>query len=139
MTWRNSEDAKIAEVFQAKVGGKFAALWVFDSDVDTLASSLKEVLLSTAEEILGRQWMKIQPWVINKVLNLCNQRLQVKQQKNSSTEAVQGYRKVNREVRKKMKAAKEEWTEEQYKNIDNRMMSGNSKETYNTLKALAKT
>ena len=30
------KDPKIAEVFQARVGGKFAALYVLDSDVDTL-------------------------------------------------------------------------------------------------------
>ena len=33
------KDPKIAEEFQAKVGGKFAALSVLDNDVDTLASS----------------------------------------------------------------------------------------------------
>ena len=38
------------------------------------------------------------------------------------------YRKVNRELRKKMKAAKEEWIEMQRKNRQNGMMSGNSKE-----------
>ena len=43
---------------------------------------------------------------------------------------------MNREVRKKMKAAKEEWTEDQcMKGI----MSGNSKEAYITPKALTKT
>ena len=46
------KDPKIAEVFQAKVGGKFAALCVLDSDVDTLADSLKEGLLSSVEEVL---------------------------------------------------------------------------------------
>ena len=35
-----------------------------------------------------------------------------------------------------MKAAKEEWTEEQWKNIEKEMMSVNSREAYNTLKAL---
>ena len=35
---------------------------------------------------------------------------------------------MNREVRKKMKAAKEERTEEQCKNIENGVMSENSKE-----------
>ena len=45
---------------------------------------------------------------------------------------------MNREVRKKMKAAKEEWTEEQSENIE-KGMSENSKEAYNTLKALTKT
>ena len=33
---------------------------------------------------------------------------------------------MNREVRKKMEAAKEEWTEKQCKNIEKRMMLGNS-------------
>ena len=49
------------KVFQAKIGGKSEALCVLDSDVDTLFNSLKEVLLSTAEEVLGRQRTKIQP------------------------------------------------------------------------------
>ena len=47
--------SKIAEVFQAKVGGTLTALCALDSDVDTLANSIKEGLLSTAEEVLGRQ------------------------------------------------------------------------------------
>ena len=85
------EDPKIAEVFQAEVGGKFAALCVLDSNVDPLAKSLKERLLSTSEEVPGRQRKKIQPWVTNKVLDLCDQRWQLKQQKYTSTLE---YRKV---------------------------------------------
>ena len=57
------KDPKIVEVFQAEVGGKFAALCIVDSDTDTLASSLKEGLLATAEWVLGRQKTKIQPWI----------------------------------------------------------------------------
>ena len=38
-----------------------------------------------------------------------------------------------------MKTAKEEWIEEQCKKIEKGMMSGNSKEAYNTLKNLTKT
>ena len=54
-------------------------------------------------------------------------------------EAALEYRKVNRDVRQKMKAAKEEWTEEQCKDIEEGMMSGNSEKAYNTLKGLTKT
>ena len=82
---------------------------------------------------------KIQPWVTNDVLDLCDQRRQPKQQKYTSTEAGQEHRKVNSEVGKKMKAAKEEWIEEQCKNVEKRMMSGICKEAYNTLNALTKT
>ena len=46
---------------------------------------------------------------------------------------------MNREVRKKMTAAKEEWTEERCKNAEKEMVSGNSKEAYNTPMALTKT
>ena len=46
---------------------------------------------------------------------------------------------MNREVRKKMKAAKEEWTGEQCKNTEKEMMSRNSNKAYNTLKAITKT
>ena len=56
--------------------------------------------------------------------------------KYSSTEAAQEYRKMKREVRMKMRAAKEEWTEEQCKNIEKGMMSGNRKEACNTFKDL---
>ena len=46
---------------------------------------------------------------------------------------------MNRAVRKKVKAAKEGWVKEQCKNIAKGMMTGNSQEACNTLKALTKT
>ena len=81
MTRRNSKDPKIVEMFKAGVGGKFAAFCVFDSDVDTFGKSLRQGLLSTAEEILGRQTEKIQVLVSKEVLGVCNQRGQLKQRK----------------------------------------------------------
>ena len=91
------------------------------------------MLLSTAEEVLGRQRTTIQLLVTNEVLDRCDQRRQQKQQKYTSTEADLQYRKVNREIRKEVKAAKEVRTEEQCRNIEKGMMSGNGKEAYNTL------
>ena len=117
------KDSEIGEVFKAKIGGKLAALSVPDSDVDTLANSLQEVLHSAAEELLGRQRKTIQRWVTNEAMDLCDQRRRLRQQKYTSTETGLEYRKVNREIRKKMKAAKEEWTEEQCKNTEKEMMS----------------
>ena len=76
---------------------------------------------------------KVQPWVTIEVLDLCEQRRQLKQEKYTSTETGLEYRKVNREVRKKMNATKEEWIEEQCKNTEKGMKSGKSKEAYNWL------
>ena len=98
-------------MFQAKVGGKFAALCILDSDIDTFSNSVKEGLLATTEGVLGRQRTKIQPWVTNEVLDRSDQREQLNQ-KYTSTEAGLEYGKVNRELRGKMKAAKEKWTDE---------------------------
>ena len=100
-------------MFQGKIGGKFASLCALDIGVDIIANSLKEVLLSTAEEVLWRQRKKIQPWVTNEVLDLYTQTWQLKQQKFTSIEAGLEYRKVNREAKKTMKAEKEEETGKQ--------------------------
>ena len=51
--------------------------------------------------------MKIQPSVTNEVLDLCDQREQLKQKYTSSEVEIE-HRKVNREVRRKMKAASKE-------------------------------
>ena len=93
------KDPKLAEVFQAKVIGKFAALGIFDSDIDTLVHSLKDEQLATAEGVLGRQRTKIQPWVTNEVFDLSDQREQLKQ-KYTSTEAGQEYRKKEQRSQK---------------------------------------
>ena len=61
----------------------FAAISVLDA----LANSLKEMLLSTAKEILRNQKKKIQPLVTNEVLDLCDQKWPLRQQKHTSTEA----------------------------------------------------
>ena len=92
-------------MFQAKVGGKFAALPILDSDIDTLANSLKEGLLATAEGVLGRQRTKIQPWVTNEVLDLCNQTEQLKQ-KYTSTEAGLEHKKSEQRSQKEDEGSK---------------------------------
>ena len=52
------KDPKVAKVFQAQVGRKFAALNLIDIDVEMLTGNIKEVLLMTAEEVLGKRWKK---------------------------------------------------------------------------------
>lgn len=133
------KDPEVAEIFQAQVGGKFAALNLLDSDVDTLASDFRDVLMTAADEVLGKQRKKIKPWVTQEVLDLCDKRRQLRAQKHTNDEARVQYQQAHRDVRKKMKEVKEEWIEEQCKTIDRDMESGNSKQAYGTLKALTKT
>ena len=133
------KDPEVEAVFQAQLGGRFAALNLFDSSVDELADSFKEVVLDTAEKVLGRQRKKIQPWVSDEILDLCDERRALKGEKHSSPAAAELYRRANRQVRKKMTEAKEEWIARQCDAIEKGMEQGNSKQAYDTLKKLTKT
>ncbi|GFR64464.1 craniofacial development protein 2-like [Elysia marginata] len=132
-------DPNISETFRAQIGGKFAALTLIDNDVDTMANSLKEVLASTAEEVLGRKRRTIQPWVMNEVLDLCDKRMELRKRKFGSNVAMENYQLANKAVRKKMKEAKEKWIDDQYVAIEQGMSSGRWKQTFSTLKMLTKT
>ncbi|XP_071500074.1 uncharacterized protein [Diadema antillarum] len=134
----NSKYPEAVEIFKAQVGGKFAVLSVLDNDIDTLAGNIKEVLLTTADEVLGKQQKRSKPWVTTEVLDLCDKRRELRHAKHTSHEARIQYREMNREVRKKVKAAKEDWIEAQCKVIDKGLTAGNIKEAYNTLKDLIK-
>ncbi|GFR86316.1 endonuclease-reverse transcriptase [Elysia marginata] len=104
-----------------------------------MANSLKEVLVSTAEEVLGRKRRTIQPWVTNEVLDLCDKRRELRKRKFGSNVAMENYQLANKAVRKKMKKAKEKWIEDQCVSIEQGMSSGKLKQAFSTLKMLTKT
>ena len=58
---RSLHTQKLWKVFQAQVGGRFAALSSADSDVDILAGNIKEVLLTTSDEVLEKPKRGKQP------------------------------------------------------------------------------
>ena len=89
------------------MGERFAAFRVLDSDIDTLANSLKEGVLSTAEAVLGTQRKKVQPWVSKEFPDLCDQRWQLKQQKSTRTEARLEYRKSEQKGQEEDESSKE--------------------------------
>ena len=133
------KDPRVAEAFQAQVGGKFAALSLLNSDIDTLANNITSTLISSAEEVLGKKRHKNQPWVTDEVLELCDRRRELRHSKYESDEARMAYRTAHRKVQKGMREAKERWIEKQCNAIDTCSKSGNSKEAYSTLKAITKT
>lgn len=133
------KDPEIEEVFQAQLGGRFAALNLLDRDINDLTNSFNEAVRETAEEVLGRQRKKHQPWISNDILDLCDKRRSLKKTKNSSPQEAAQYHETNNLVRKKMKEAKEQWISDQCENIEKGMKKGNSKLAYDTLKNLTKT
>ena len=63
----------------------------------------------------------------------------LKKNKHSSPEGAAPYRRVNSSVRAKMKEAKENWLDQQCRDIERGFERGDSKKAYETLKVLTKT
>ena len=78
------KDPHVAEVFQAMIGGKFAALSILDSDMDldTLTDTFNAAVTDTASEILGKHRPVKKPWVTAEILDLCDKRRELKKKKN---------------------------------------------------------
>ena len=132
-------DPNIVELFKANVGGKFAALTLIHDNIDSLTDTIKTVLHETATEILGNKRKKIKPWVTDDILNLCDTRRELKKKKGTNHQFKEEYRTVDKEIRSKMKGAKEDWITEQCDNIDSSLKDGNSKKAFETLKKLTNT
>ena len=58
------------------------------------------MLLTTADKVLGKPRRKKQPWITNKILDLCDERRTLKKEKNNSPDAANSYRLTNSKIRK---------------------------------------
>ena len=123
-------DPEVAEIFQAKIGGKFAALSILDSDMDMdmLTDTFNTAVTDTANEILGKYRPVKKPWVTTDILDLCAKRRKLKN--NKERNGMAQYRAVNQDIKKGMTKAKENWTGGQYQNIDDCLKRNNNKKAY---------
>ena len=133
------KDPHVAEVFQAMIGGKFAALSILDSDIglDTLTDTFNAAVTDTANEILGKYRPVKKPWVTAEILDLCDNRRELKKNNNKNdAEGTTEYRTVNQQIKNGMKKAKEDWIGEQCENIEDSLKKNNSKRAYHLVKDL---
>ena len=89
-------------------------------DIDTLSTDktytiIAESITSTAQQVLGKYRKKIQSWITDDILDLCDKRRELKAMKNNSDKLKDEYRKVHNLIRRSMKKAKEDWLEQQCK------------------------
>ena len=133
------KDPEVAEAFHAKIGGKFAALTILETDgtdMDTLINTFNTAVTNTASGILGKHRPVKKPWVTADLLDLCDKRRELKKK---DAEGVRQYRAANQDIKKGMKKAKMNWIEEQCQDIEDSMKKNNSKKTYQLVKDLTST
>ena len=79
--------------------------------IDKTYTIIAECITSTAQQVLGKYRKKIQPWIMYDILDLCNNRRELKAMKNNSDKLKDEYRKVHNLIRRRMKKAKKDWLE----------------------------
>ena len=130
------KDPKIAEAFQAMIGGKFAPLTILEeknTTTETLTNKFNNAMTDTASVILGKHRHKKKPWITTKLLDINDKRRVLKRGKNSPG-GTDKYREINKEMRTGMKEAKEKWIEEQCNEIEDNLNKNNSKRAFQVVK-----
>ena len=76
-----------------------------DADLDFMVTHFNKAVTDTAAELLGKQHRKRKPWVTPEILDLCDQRQDLKK-KIGESEKANDYREIKRKIRTEMKMAR---------------------------------
>ena len=123
----------MACTFQATTGGKFAPLIGLrdeDMDIDIMITTYNTVVTDAASEILGKERRRKKPWVNRDVLDLYDERSNLKKKRLKQKE------QKNTGNQKAVKKAKEHWIGAQCEEIETCLDKNNSKRAYQLVKDL---
>ena len=85
------------------------SLYFADADLDTrVTHHFNKAVTETEAEILCKQRRKRKPWVTPEILDLCDQRRDLRKMRGKQKGA-KCYRDIKRKIRTEMKIAKETW------------------------------
>lgn len=134
-------DPDVADSFKAMIGGKFAPLLVLGEEepsLDQTTEKFNTAVLEAASQVIGKHQKKKKPWVTTEILDMCDQRRELKKKKGTADGAMQ-YRTVNNKIKRFMKKAKEEWIQKQCSEVEDNLRKNNTKQAYQTIKNLTDT
>ena len=86
--------------FQATIGGRFAPLATLvdiDADLDSMVIHFNKAVTDTAAERLGKQRRKRKPWVTPEILDLSDQRRDLKKRDASQKETIERLKERSRQ------------------------------------------
>ena len=120
------------------IGGKFAPLTIMsdkDTDIDSMITTFNTAVTEIASEILGKHRQKKKPWITAEILDLCDKRRELRK-KRFEPEGSEKYKEVNKNIKRCMKKAKENWVGEQCREIEENLRKNNSRRVYQLVKDL---
>ena len=83
------------------------------TEIDSMITTFNTAVTETASEILGKQRQKKKTWITAEILDLCDKRRELRK-KRFEPEGSEKYKKVNNNIKRYMKKAKENWIGEQF-------------------------
>ena len=131
-------DPDVACTFQTTIGGKFAPLIGLSDanmDMNTMNTTYNTAATDAASEILRREHHWKKPWVTKDVLDLCDERRDLKK-KRYEAEGEKEYREANSRIQKAVKKAKGDWIGAQCEEIETSLNKNNIKRAYQLVKDL---
>ena len=103
--------------------------------MDSMITTFNTAVTEAASEILGKHRQKKKTWVTADILDLCDKRRELRK-KRSEPEGSEKYKDVNKNIKRCMKKAKENWIGEQCSEIEENLRKNNSKRAYQLVKDL---
>ena len=102
--------------------------------------TIKTVYTETASEVLGiQEKKKSSPWISKEILDLSDQRKELKHKKAESEEARKQYNKITKEIKKKVKECKEHWLEKECQEVEEFGKCQNSQKLFKKIKEICGT
>ena len=87
------------------IGGNFAALNLFEENIDSPIENIHGALIYTASEVFGKARKTKKPWVINDVLDVCARRRRLKKRNDGPVSiALKSIEKSDEEGNRQKKA-----------------------------------
>ena len=77
-------------------------------DINTMITTYNTAVTDAASEALGKEYRRKKSWVTRDVLDLCDERSNLKK-KRYEAEGAKEYRETNKRIQKAVKTAKENW------------------------------
>ena len=128
----------VISALPATIGSRFAPLATLvdeDAGLDSMVTHFNKAVTDTAAELLGKQRRKRKPWVTPEILDLSDQRRDLRK-KRGETEGAKDYREIKRKIRTEMKMAKETWIHGQCQEVEAYFRKNNSKKAHQLVKDL---
>ena len=104
-------------------------------DINTMITTYNTAVTDAASEILGKERRSKKPWVTKDILDLCDDRRNMKK-KRYEAEGAKEYRKANKRIQKAVKKVKEDWIGAQCEDIETCLNKNNSMRAYQLVKDL---